>query len=48
MSLAQDVGLGHGAQSAWKRLTDVLNQDGFNQVRRESETAANIALEARA
>lgn len=47
-SLAQEVGLGLGAQAGQKRLTEVLNQAGFNRVRRSAETPTNMVLEARA
>ncbi|WP_340587000.1 class I SAM-dependent methyltransferase [Erythrobacter alti] len=44
-SLAQDVGLGLGAQAGQKRLTDVLTKAGFGKVRRASETPTNMVLE---
>lgn len=46
-SLSQEVGLGLGAQAGQKRLTDVLNQAGFENVRRASETPTNMVLEVR-
>jgi len=46
-SKAQDVGLALGAQAGQKRLTEVLNEGGFSQVRRATETPTNIVLEAR-
>ena len=46
-SLAQEVGLGLGAQAGQKRLTEVLNEAGFTRVRRASETPFNLVLEAR-
>jgi len=46
-SLAQEVGLGLGAQAGQARLTEVLNEAGFTQVRRATETPFNIVLEAR-
>jgi SAM-dependent methyltransferase len=46
-SLAQDVGLGLGAQAGERRLTDVLREAGFTRVRRATETPFNIILEAR-
>jgi SAM-dependent methyltransferase len=46
-SLAQDVGLGLGAQAGERRLTAVLHEAGFTQVRRATETPFNIILEAR-
>lgn len=47
-SRSQEVGLGLGAQAGQKRLTEVLNEAGFGQVRRAAETPTNIVLEARA
>ena len=47
-SLAQDVGMGLGAQAGQQRLTEVLNEAGFSQVRRASETPTNMVLEAMA
>lgn len=47
-SLAQEVGLGLGAQAGQRRLTNVLNEAGFSQVRRATETPFNLILEARA
>ncbi|MBO9581424.1 MAG: methyltransferase domain-containing protein [Sphingobium sp.] len=44
-SLAQEVGLGLGAQAGQKRLTEVLNEAGFTKVRRASETPTNMVLE---
>ncbi len=46
-SLSQEVGLGLGTQAGQKRLTEVLNAAGFDTVRRASETATNMVLEAR-
>lgn len=46
-SLAQEVGLGLGTQAGQKRLTEVLNQAGFGNVRRAHETMANMVLEVR-
>ena len=46
-SLAQDVGLGLGTQAGQKRLTEVLNEAGFANVRRAAETPTNMVLEAR-
>ena len=45
-SLAQEVGLGLGAQAGQARLTDVLKQAGFTTVRRAAETPTNMVLEA--
>ncbi|QFT78541.1 class I SAM-dependent methyltransferase [Erythrobacter sp. THAF29] len=47
-SLSQDVGLGLGAQAGQKRLTEVLNEAGFANVKRASETPTNMVLEATA
>ncbi|GAA0285702.1 class I SAM-dependent methyltransferase [Alteraurantiacibacter aestuarii] len=44
-SLAQDVGLGLGAQAGQKRLTQVLKEAGFNTVKRAAETPTNMVLE---
>jgi 2-polyprenyl-3-methyl-5-hydroxy-6-metoxy-1,4-benzoquinol methylase len=46
-SLAQEVGLGLGAQAGEKRLTEVIRSGGFTRVRRAAETPFNIVLEAR-
>jgi SAM-dependent methyltransferase len=46
-SLAQEVGLGLGAQAGERRLAGVLREAGFRQVRRAAETPFNIILEAR-
>lgn len=46
-SRAQDVGLCLGAQAGPRRLTEVLNEAGFSQVRKATETPFNIVLEAR-
>jgi 2-polyprenyl-3-methyl-5-hydroxy-6-metoxy-1,4-benzoquinol methylase len=45
-SLAQDVGLGLGAQAGERRLTAVLQEAGFSSVRRTTETPFNIIIEA--
>ena len=47
-SLAQEVGMGLGAQAGQKRLTEVLNEAGFKRVRRAAETPTNMVLEVRA
>jgi SAM-dependent methyltransferase len=44
-SLAQDVGLGLGAQAGERRLTAVLGEAGFTSVRRAAETPTNMVLE---
>ena len=46
-SKAQEVGLGLGAQAGQARLTSVLNDAGFMNVRRAAETPTNMVLEAR-
>ena len=47
-SLSQDVGYGLGAQAGEARLKKVLNDGGFTQVRRATETHTNMILEVRA
>lgn len=47
-SLAQEVGLGLGTQAGQQRLTEVLTQAGFGNVRRAAETETNMVLEVRA
>jgi SAM-dependent methyltransferase len=46
-SLAQEVGLGLGAQAGPKRLREVLAQAGFSRVRVATSTPFNLILEAR-
>ena len=46
-SLAQEVGLGLGAQAGEARLSSVLKDAGFTRVRRATETPFNLILEAR-
>ena len=46
-SRAQEVGLCLGAQAGEKRLTGVLKEAGFKNVRRATETPTNMILEAR-
>ncbi|HEY5788224.1 MAG TPA: class I SAM-dependent methyltransferase [Microlunatus sp.] len=46
-SLAQEVGVGLGAQAGERRLTDVLQEAGFSQVRRATATPFHLILEAR-
>lgn len=46
-SLAQEVGLGLGAQAGERRLRDVLEEAGFTRVRRATDTPFNMVLEAR-
>ncbi len=47
-SRSQEVGLALGAQAGEKRLSKVLKEAGFSEVRKTSENAANMVLEARA
>lgn len=47
-SLSQPVGRGLGAQAGQQRLTEVLKEGGFDQVRRAAETPTNMVLEASA
>jgi SAM-dependent methyltransferase len=46
-SLDQEVGLALGAQAGEERLTEVIKQGGFKEVRRATETPFNLVLEAR-
>jgi 2-polyprenyl-3-methyl-5-hydroxy-6-metoxy-1,4-benzoquinol methylase len=46
-STAQEVGLALGAQAGEARLTEVLQQAGFGNVRRATETPTNMVLEAK-
>ena len=46
-SLAQEVGLGLGAQAGELKLRIVLREAGFTHVRRATETPFNLVLEAR-
>jgi 2-polyprenyl-3-methyl-5-hydroxy-6-metoxy-1,4-benzoquinol methylase len=46
-SLAQEVGLGLGAQAGERQLATLLREAGFSHVRRATETPLNIILEAR-
>jgi SAM-dependent methyltransferase len=46
-SLAQEVGLGLGAQAGEHQLGSVLREAGFSRVRRAAETPFNLILEAR-
>jgi 2-polyprenyl-3-methyl-5-hydroxy-6-metoxy-1,4-benzoquinol methylase len=46
-SLAQDVGLGLGAQAGELRLRQVVTSGGFRRMRRAAETPFNIVYEAR-
>ncbi len=47
-SLAQEVGLGLGAQAGPRRLEDVLHEAGFSHVRVATQTPFNLIIEARA
>jgi 2-polyprenyl-3-methyl-5-hydroxy-6-metoxy-1,4-benzoquinol methylase len=46
-SLAQEVGLGLGAQAGELRLRQVISAGGFTRFRRAAETPFNMVLEAR-
>ncbi len=46
-SLAQEVGLGLGAQAGEKRLSEIIAGAGFSSTKRATETAFNMILEAR-
>ena len=46
-SLAQEVGLGLGAQAGEARLREVVTRGGFSRFRRAHETPFNLILEAR-
>lgn len=46
-SLAQEVGLGLGAQAGEARLRKVISEGGFKHIRRAAETPFNMVLEAR-
>ncbi|BBL59279.1 class I SAM-dependent methyltransferase [Methylomonas koyamae] len=46
-SKSQEVGLSLGAQAGQKRLTEILNAAGFNQIRRAAATPTNLVLEAK-
>jgi 2-polyprenyl-3-methyl-5-hydroxy-6-metoxy-1,4-benzoquinol methylase len=47
VSRSQEVGLCLGAQAGERRLTQVLREAGFTQVRRAASSEANMVLEAR-
>jgi SAM-dependent methyltransferase len=46
-SLAQEVGLGLGAQAGEKRLREVVTAGGFTRFRRAAQTPVNLIFEAR-
>ncbi|HSH00759.1 MAG TPA: class I SAM-dependent methyltransferase [candidate division Zixibacteria bacterium] len=46
-SLAQNVGLGLGAQAGEKRIAEVVAQGGLSRFRRATETPLNLIFEAR-
>ena len=46
-SLDQEVGLALGAQAGEERLTEVIREGGFGEVRRATETPFNLILEAK-
>ena len=45
-SRSQEVGLGLGAQAGEARLSQVISQGRFKQIRRAAETPFNMVLEA--
>lgn len=45
-SLAQEVGLGLGAQARETRLREVVTSGGFTRFRRATETPFNLVFEA--
>jgi hypothetical protein len=47
-SLDQEVGEGLGAQAGETKLTEVIREGGFTQVRRATAGPFNMVLEARA
>ena len=47
-SLAQEVGLGLGAQAGEQRIREVVTEGGFGRFRRVAETPFNLVFEARA
>jgi hypothetical protein len=46
-SLAQDVGLGLGAQAGEPRIREVVTAGGFTRFRRATDTHFNMVFEAR-
>ena len=46
-AVAQEVGLGLGAQAGEARLSDVARKSGFTRIRRAAETPFNLVLEAK-
>ena len=46
-SISQEVGLGLGAQTGEKKLTEVVSSGGFSRFRKATETPFNLILEAR-
>jgi SAM-dependent methyltransferase len=46
-SLAQEVGLGLGNQVGFARLSELLNQAGFSEVRLATSTPVNFVIEAK-
>ena len=46
-SRSQEVGLALGAQAGEQRLSDVMREAGFNNIRRAAETPFNMVLESR-
>jgi hypothetical protein len=46
-SLDQPVGAALGAQAGFEKLSSVISEGGFGQVRKATETPFNMILEAR-
>ena len=46
-SLDQPVGAALGAQAGFAKLSSVISEGGFRQVRKATETPFNMILEAR-
>lgn len=46
-SRSQEVGLALGAQAGEKRLSEVMREAGFGNIRRAAETPFNMVLESR-
>ena len=46
-SLDQPVGAALGAQAGFKKLSSVIGEGGFGQVRKATETPFNMIIEAR-
>lgn len=46
-SLSQEIGLALGAQAGERRLSEILTGAGFSSVRRVTESALNMVIEAK-